>query len=104
MEEFSSAYAMQPAMLLDAAKELRRIGVSEKAHQLLSIGLHSSENHPELLAQMIDLSIENNSYDQLEEYLRRFLNLRRPDIDFKRILSAIRLNPNLSQRKLSAMN
>lgn len=45
---------------------------------------------------MIDLSIENNSYDQLEEYLRRFLNLRRPDIGFaKRILSAIRLNPNL---------
>jgi tetratricopeptide (TPR) repeat protein len=96
LEEFSSAYATQPAMLLNTIKELRRIGVPEKAQQLLEIGLHTSPNHPELLAQIIELSIEKNSYEKLEDHIRRFLDLRRPNKEFsKRILSTIRLNPNL---------
>lgn len=96
MKEFSTAYANQPNKLLEAAKELLRIEERDKAYELLNFGLQFSQNHPELLALSISLSIDQNSYEKWEDRLRRFLNLRRPDKDFaKRILDATRFNPQL---------
>lgn len=97
LEDYRSAYAGQPALILNIAMELSRIGQKEEALQLLETGLHFAPNHPQLLAEAIDLSIGSGSYGHLEERLQRYLALRRPDKAFaRRALNAVKLNRHLT--------
>lgn len=99
--DFTNAYKDKPSTILYIAKELNKVGEKNKALELAEIALQYSERHPGLLALAVYLSIEITSSNHLEEYLLRFLELRKPDKEFaKQALEAVNKREYLANHSI----